>query len=174
MNKEIEDSIKILENTDLDINTIDSVDLHTYNFAVKSVLNYLSELQEENKAITKASIEAAFDDMNQDTELLMRCLLKYNKIKLENGVYTRDTMEWEEHMTLLGFDISKEKLYFIGEDSVDEYIKTLEDRVSNSISFAEIGQILKNNKSIKAEDKASACWVDLIEKIDKRKVRNVK
>ena len=43
MKKEQEDSIEILENTELDINTIYNVDLYTYNIAVKNVLSMLEE-----------------------------------------------------------------------------------------------------------------------------------
>ena len=38
---EIQDSISILKNTDLDINNIYSIDLRTYDFAVKTVLNLI-------------------------------------------------------------------------------------------------------------------------------------
>ena len=41
--QEQEDSIEILENTELDINTIDNVDLYTYSMAVKTVLSMLKE-----------------------------------------------------------------------------------------------------------------------------------
>ena len=50
MTKEQEDSIEILENTELDINTIYNVDLYTYNIAVKNVL---SMLEEKDKQIEK-------------------------------------------------------------------------------------------------------------------------
>lgn len=43
MNEEEKDSIEILKNTDLDINTIYSIDLRTYNYAVKTVLNLLEK-----------------------------------------------------------------------------------------------------------------------------------
>lgn len=43
MTKEQEDSIEILENTELDINTIYNVDLYIYNIAVKNVLSMLEE-----------------------------------------------------------------------------------------------------------------------------------
>ena len=53
---EIQDSISILENTDLDINSIYSIDLRTYNMAVQTVLNLtkkqskeIEELKENNK-----------------------------------------------------------------------------------------------------------------------------
>lgn len=48
--QEQEDSIEILENTELDINTIDNVDLYTYSMAVKTVL---SMLEEKDKTIDK-------------------------------------------------------------------------------------------------------------------------
>ena len=43
MNEEEKDSIEILKNTDLDVNTIDLVDLHTYNHEVKTVLKLLEK-----------------------------------------------------------------------------------------------------------------------------------
>lgn len=105
------------------------------------------DLIKENKELTKASIEAAFDDKNTDTELLLRCLLKYKKIKLENGMYTRDKIEWEEHMRLLGFEIKKEKLMFIGDDKVDEYTKQLEYKLTQKDT--EIKKLQEKNEILK-------------------------
>ena len=52
---ELQDSISILENTDLDINNIYSIDLRTYNLAVKTALNLIEkqqeQLQEKDKVI---------------------------------------------------------------------------------------------------------------------------
>lgn len=61
MNEEEKDSIEILKNTDLDINTIDIVDLHTYNYAVKIVLNLLEkkdiDIIETKEANRQLSVE---------------------------------------------------------------------------------------------------------------------
>ena len=60
---EIQDSISILENTDLDINSIYSIDLRTYNIAVQTVLNLtkkqskeIKELKEDRKSYAEEYI----------------------------------------------------------------------------------------------------------------------
>ena len=70
MNEEEKDSVKILNNTELDVNTIYSVDLYTYNYAVKTVLNLIekqqAEIEKKDKIIKLAYREANnvlyFDD----------------------------------------------------------------------------------------------------------------
>lgn len=61
MNEEEKDSIEILKNTDLDVNTIDLVDLHTYNYAVKTVLNLLEK--KDNKI---ALLEQVYKELKND------------------------------------------------------------------------------------------------------------
>jgi len=60
MNEEEKDSIEILKNTDLDINTIYSIDLHTYNYAVKTVLNLL---EKKDKQLEQYQNMLATNDM---------------------------------------------------------------------------------------------------------------
>lgn len=78
---EIEDSISILENTDLDINNICSIDLRTYNVAVKTVVEVIKkqskeieELKEKNeylpnwvskKYVSKDKIKAKIEEIEQ-------------------------------------------------------------------------------------------------------------
>lgn len=47
----------------------------------------IKELQKECDDICSTAISVAFDNVNEDTELLLRKLLKYKKIKFEDGVY---------------------------------------------------------------------------------------
>ena len=52
---EIQDSISILENTDLDINNIYSIDLRTYNIAVKTLLNLTEKKSKEIEELKEDS-----------------------------------------------------------------------------------------------------------------------
>ena len=61
--QEQEDSIEILENTELDINTIDNVDLYTYSMAVKTVL---SMLEEKDKIIDLMAEIINNNDIDED------------------------------------------------------------------------------------------------------------
>lgn len=61
--QEQEDSIEILENTELDINTIDNVDLYTYSMAVKTVL---SMLEEKDKMIDLMAETINNHDIDED------------------------------------------------------------------------------------------------------------
>lgn len=121
--------------------------------AIKHLYEENQKLREENKAVwsknteieydlekardeiyelAKAGIETAFDDSNKDTEILCRVLLKYNKIKLENGFYQRDPMDWEENFTLVGFEMDREKMMYIGDDESKEYIEQLEYKLKKA------------------------------------------
>ena len=97
---------------------------------VDVILSDYKRVLKENEELTKACIQTAFDDQNNDTELLLRVLLKYGKIKLENGMYSRDKAEWEENITLLGFKMNREKTLFIEDDKLDEYTKQLEYKLN--------------------------------------------
>lgn len=79
MNDEEKDSIEILNNTELDINTIDSVDLHTYNYAVKTVLNLIEKQQ--------AEIEV-YKDIKElaDTEIKEILSWRYENKKLKTEI----------------------------------------------------------------------------------------
>ena len=75
------------------------------------------------------AIETAFDKQNIDTELLCRRLLAIDRIKLENGLYTRDPLDWEQHIRIDGVEYDREKCFFIDEDRLDEYTKQLEAKI---------------------------------------------
>ena len=68
MNEKEKDSIEILKNTDLDVNTIDLVDLHTYNYAVKTVLNLLEK--KDTLIYTMQSEFERLEDLEDNTDML--------------------------------------------------------------------------------------------------------
>lgn len=92
----------------------------------------LEKTRDEIKELSKAAIETAFDDSNKDTEILCRVLLKYGKIKLENGFYQRDKMEFEEYCSLVGFEMDREKMMYVGDDENKEYIEQLEYKLEKA------------------------------------------
>jgi len=83
----------------------------------------------EFEDLARIAIETAFDQTNGDTELLCRRLLAINKIKLENGLYTRDPFDFEQHFRIDGVEYDREKCFFIEEDKLDEYTKQLEEKI---------------------------------------------
>lgn len=83
----------------------------------------------EFEDLVRVAVETAFDEQNIDTELLCRRLLAINKIKLENGLYTRDPFDFEQHFRIDGVEYDREKMFFIDEDKLDEYTKQLEEKI---------------------------------------------
>ena len=83
----------------------------------------------EFEDLVRVAVETAFDEQNIDTELLCRRLLAINKIKLENGLYTRDPFDFEQHFRIDGVEYDREKMFFIEEDKLDEYTKQLEEKI---------------------------------------------
>lgn len=96
-------------------------------------------LDEFQKLIVVA-IETAFDKMNPYTETLMRRLLAIEKIKLKDGKYVRDELDFEKSWTIDGIRYEKEKMFFINDDKLDEYTRQLEKKVE------EYEKILGKNK----------------------------
>lgn len=123
----------------------------------KDVNEYIKELEKFEKLkedYKRLSIEAqatAFDEDNQDTETLMRVLLKQNQISLENGEYKRKDFDWEENLCKLGLMKKREKTFYIpDEECLDEYTKQLESQLKE---YTEIKEIFKkyyvfNNETI--------------------------
>lgn len=84
---------------------------------------------QEFDKLVKIAIETAFDTYNKDTEILLRRLLALKRIRLENGLYTRDPLDFEEHFRIDGIEYNREKMFFIEDDNLDEYTKQLEKKV---------------------------------------------
>ena len=78
---EEKDSIEILSDTELDINTIYSVDLRTYNYAVKIVL---SLIKKQNKHINELENKLMYALSPTSHELAINTQENFKKIIREN------------------------------------------------------------------------------------------
>lgn len=85
----------------------------------------------EYEKLVQVAIETAFDKENRDTELLLRRLLAMGKIRLIDGQYSRDPLDYEKHFRIDGIEYDREKMFFIENDKLDEYTKQLETKVKN-------------------------------------------
>lgn len=85
----------------------------------------------EYEKLVQVAIETAFDKENPDTELLLRRLLAMGKIRLVDGQYSRDPLDYEKHFRIDGIEYDREKMFFIENDKLDEYTRQLEVKVKN-------------------------------------------
>lgn len=85
----------------------------------------------EYEKLVQVAIETAFDKENRDTELLLRRLLAMGKIRLIDGQYSRDPLDYEKHFRIDGIEYDREKMFFIKNDKLDEYTRQLEVKVKN-------------------------------------------
>ena len=106
---------------------------------------------QEFDKLVKIAIETAFDTYNEDTETLLRRLLALKRIELKDGLYTRNPLDFEEHFRIDGIEYSREKMFFIEDDKVDEYTKQLETKVKNLEAKVEEVTDERNNLSWKLE-----------------------
>lgn len=107
---EIQDSISILENTELDINTIYAVDLRTYQYAVKLLVDSYKELKIEN--------QEKDDNVNKILQRLSRDVYNISNVKNDGNHkddYSRNRLKAYRTKTK---EISEyiNKIYF-GKDS---------------------------------------------------------
>lgn len=89
MTKEQEDSIEILENTDIStIDLVENVDLYTYNIAIKNVLDMLKEKDKEIKQKDKI-IELMAEELRERNynfaNKSIKDIKQYFERKLEYG-----------------------------------------------------------------------------------------
>lgn len=106
---------------------------------------------QEFDKLVKIAIETAFDTYNEDTETLLRRLLALKRIELKDGLYTRNPLDFEEHFRIDGIEYSREKMFFIEDDKVDEYTKQLETKVKNLEAKVKEVTDERNNLSWKLE-----------------------
>ena len=106
---------------------------------------------DEYEKLVQVAIETAFDKENQDTEFLLRRLLAMGKIKLVDGQYSRDPLDFEKHFRIDGIEYDREKMFFIEDDKVDEYTKQLETKVKNLEEKVKEVTDERNNLSWKLE-----------------------
>ena len=105
------------------------------------------ELNDYEKLI-EVAIETAFNKENKNTELLLRRLLAMKKIRLVNGQYLRDPLDYEKHFRIDGIEYNREKMFFINDDKLDEYTKQLEKKVEKyECSIKELEDKIENLKN---------------------------
>ena len=106
MTKEQEDSIEMLENTDIStIELAENVDLYTYNIAVKNVLNMLKE--QENKI-----------------ERLESTLVENHAREINNSIYESNKSKEDLEMLNRGWQIEcekKDKIIDLMARAIDNY-----------------------------------------------------
>ena len=113
--------------------------------------------------------KTAFDDMNKDTEGLLRVLLKQGEITLdEKGYYQRKDFDWEENLTMMGLMKKREKNFYIPDDSLDEYTKQLENQLKE---YNEIKEIFKKYYVMGNETMYDGCC-KMQDEIDELKEEN--
>lgn len=105
----------------------------------------------EYEKLVQVAIETAFDKENRDTELLLRRLLAMGKIRLIDGQYSRDPLDYEKHFRIDGIEYDREKMFFIENDKLDEYTRQLEVKVKNLEEKVKEVTDERNNLSWKLE-----------------------
>lgn len=138
MNKELEEAIKKLNKFAYTIYGTLSVK------EAKTILNYIENLEKEYENLVRISIETAFDEKNEDTEFLLRCLLKQGKISLNKEKQEYENPQKDKEFDVIGIKFEREKCFLIEDDKLDEYTKQLEYKLENSISKEKIEEILNN------------------------------
>lgn len=106
---------------------------------------------QEFDKLVKIAIETAFDTYNEGTETLLRRLLALKRIELKDGLYTRNPLDFEEHFRIDGIEYSREKMFFIENDKLDEYTRQLEVKVKNLEEKVKEVTDERNNLSWKLE-----------------------
>lgn len=101
----------------------------------KNYNNYMEQSIEElsidvlrnmYKDLVFIATETAFDEANHDTEFLLRTLLLQHRINFNEESKQYQNPNWDKSCEINEIKFEKEKMYFINEDSIDEYTKQLE------------------------------------------------
>lgn len=99
-----------------------------YNNYMEQPIEELSidVLRNMYKDLVYIATETAFDEVNHDTEFLLRTLLLQHRINFNEESKQYQNPNWDESCERNGIKFEKEKIYFINEDKIDEYTKQLE------------------------------------------------
>ena len=136
---------------------------------IGDIIKENKELKEKYKRLSIEAQATAFDDMNKDTEGLLRVLLKQGEITLdEKGYYQRKDFDWEENLTMMGLMKKREKNFYIPDDSLDEYTKQLENQLKE---YNEIKEIFKKYYVMGNETMYDGCC-KMQDEIDELKEEN--
>ncbi len=99
-----------------------------YNNYMEQPIENLSidVLRNMYKDLVYIATETAFDEVNHDTEFLLRTLLLQHRINFNEESKQYQNSNWDKSCEINGIKFEKEKTYLINEDRVDEYTKQLE------------------------------------------------
>lgn len=81
------------------------------------------------KDLVFIATETAFDEVNRDTEFLLRTLLLQHRINFNEESKQYQNLNWDKSCEVNGIKFEKEKTYLINDDKIDEYTKQLEYQV---------------------------------------------
>ena len=117
-----------------------------YNNYIEQPIEELSidVLRNMYKDLVFIATETAFDEANQNTELLLRTLLLQHRINFNEESKQYQNPNWDKSFEVNGIKFEKEKIYLINEDRVDEYTKQLEYQLKEKDKkITELENILK-------------------------------
>ena len=102
-----------------------------YNNCMEQPIEDLSidVLRNMYKDLVFIATETAFDEVNHDTEFLLRTLLLQHRINFNEEKKSYQNPNWDKSCEVNGIKFEKEKIYLINEDKIDEYTKQLEYQV---------------------------------------------
>ena len=78
--------------------------------------------------LVKVSTETAFDTVNEDTEFLCRLLLKQGQLEFNKEKFEYINPRQNKEFEVNGIMYTKEKIFFINDDELDDYTKQLEEK----------------------------------------------
>lgn len=88
----------------------------------------IENLLQAYTGLVKVSTETAFDTVNEDTEFLCRLLLKQGQIEFNKEKFEYINPRQNKEFEVNGIMYTKEKIFFINDDELDDYTKQLEEK----------------------------------------------
>ena len=137
---------------------------------IEDLIKKYNQLKKDYKRLSIEAQATAFYDRNEDTECLLRVLLKQGQIKLDKkGYYKRKDFNWEKNLTQMGLCKKREKTFIFSDDDVlDEYTKQLESQLEE---YNTLKKIFKNYYVVGNETMYDGCC-KMQDEIDQLKEEN--
>lgn len=101
---------------------------------IEDILRSLKEVRTNYDKLVKVAIETAFDEQNNDTEFLLRTLLSQGKILFDNEKKEYVNPQKNKELEVNGIMFTKEKIYLINDDKLDDYTKQMEYKYNGIIN----------------------------------------
>lgn len=148
-------------------NDRENLDAQQLRLLLDYQLEINKSLQDKYKRLSIEAQATAFNDINKDTETLLRVLLKQGEITLdEKGYYQRKDFDWEENLMILGLMKKREKTFYIPDNEcLDEYTKQLESQLKE---YNEIKKIFRKYCVMDNDTLYDGC-IKMQDEIDKLK-----